>query len=169
MTVDPLVSLLIGAFGASLIGLVGALVGAAVQARREHQRWIRQLRFEAYREYQKVIDGIRNDSEMKRVLSADYLNELQQAMGGLRLLGTARVMNAARAYWVAAFVYSSKLNSSRTKGATSTDQDSFVTALENLETAADRFTSTAQHALGISPSRLDGEAPASRIVPAVKR
>lgn len=44
MTVDPLFSLLIGAFGASLVGLLGAMV----QSKREHTKWLRAQRLDAY-------------------------------------------------------------------------------------------------------------------------
>jgi hypothetical protein len=44
MTVDPFLSLIVGAFGAALIGLLGAVI----QSRREHKRWIRERRYEAF-------------------------------------------------------------------------------------------------------------------------
>lgn len=52
MQIDPLLSLLVGALGASLI----ALLGAWIQARRAHLTWLRQLRWEAYRDFLAWMD-----------------------------------------------------------------------------------------------------------------
>lgn len=55
MTVDPLVSLLVGALGAALLGLFGAWI----QSRREHAKWLREKRFAAYLTLLQVIDSER--------------------------------------------------------------------------------------------------------------
>lgn len=57
--VDPLFALLVGALGASLLGLLGAWI----QSRREHRKWLREQRFEAYRQF--MIDM----SDMSRIVS----------------------------------------------------------------------------------------------------
>lgn len=53
MTVDPLLSLLVGAFGAALLGLIGAWI----QSRREHRKWLRERRYEAYRAFMIDMDA----------------------------------------------------------------------------------------------------------------
>ncbi len=37
-----------GALGGALVTAVGGFVGAAIQTRRDHQRWVREKRYEAY-------------------------------------------------------------------------------------------------------------------------
>lgn len=49
--VDPLVALLVGAFGAALLTVIGGLIGAWIQSIREHRKWLREVRFEAYHEF----------------------------------------------------------------------------------------------------------------------
>jgi len=47
-SVDPLFALLFGALGASVLGLIGGAIGAWVQSRREHRRWLRDQKLAAY-------------------------------------------------------------------------------------------------------------------------
>jgi hypothetical protein len=58
LEIDPLFALLVGALGASLIGLFGAWV----QSRREHKRWLLQKRYDAYEAYLSQIDKHALDS-----------------------------------------------------------------------------------------------------------
>jgi hypothetical protein len=53
MTVHPLFSLLVGALGAAILGLVGAWI----QSRREHQKWLRERRYEAYKAFMIDMDA----------------------------------------------------------------------------------------------------------------
>lgn len=52
---DALVPVVVG----GLLALVGGLIGAWVQGRREHSRWVREQRFEAYQRALRFIERIR--------------------------------------------------------------------------------------------------------------
>ena len=49
--IDPLVALLVGAFGAAMLTVLGGLLGAWIQSIRDHRKWLRERRFEAYRDF----------------------------------------------------------------------------------------------------------------------
>lgn len=53
--VDALVPVVVG----GLLALVGGLIGAWVQGRREHSRWVREQRFEAYQRALRLLDHMR--------------------------------------------------------------------------------------------------------------
>lgn len=52
---DALVPVIVG----GLLALVGGLIGAWVQGRREHSRWVREQRFEAYQRALRFIEHMR--------------------------------------------------------------------------------------------------------------
>jgi hypothetical protein len=61
LDVDALVSVVVG----GLIAIVGGLIGAGVQARRDHAKWLREKRLEAYipliaflTEYEIILAGL---------------------------------------------------------------------------------------------------------------
>jgi hypothetical protein len=97
MTIDPLVSLLIGAVGAALIGLFGAWI----QSRREHSRWVRERRYDAYLSFLVLNDkhtsesrlnvGPKNDKQI-----AVAVEPLSIAISTISLLGPERALDAAR-------------------------------------------------------------------------
>ena len=100
MPVDPLLSLLIGAFGASVVGLAGALLGAWLQSRREHSRWTRDKRFEAYAALFE-LDERRRDVEQRGADSpeaAEYLRELARVKALLRIFGSEQMRAAIEAH-----------------------------------------------------------------------
>ena len=94
MTVDPLVSLLIGAFGAAVLGTIGALLGAWIQSRREHLRWIRQERLTAYRDFIRIIEGV-TAIHATAAERRKYQAEVDAARVALRLVGPDPVFRAA--------------------------------------------------------------------------
>ena len=99
MTVDPLFSLLVGALGASVIGLVGAWIGAALQARREHERWLREERLKAYAGFFQVVEQA--DILDTKIEEADLqarLRELRVTHALVELLGPPAVAAAGTAY-----------------------------------------------------------------------
>lgn len=97
MKVDPLTALLIGAFGASLIGLFGAWI----QSRREHSKWLREKRYEAHLGFLAQIDrhttnakldlGPKTDSEI--ALALEGLNE---TVSSVSILGPESLLDEAR-------------------------------------------------------------------------
>ncbi len=101
MTADALLSVLVGALGASLLGLLGAWI----QSRREHTRWVREQRFAAYNGLIKLAERITPRDSTDAGDDAAFFAELFQALGTLRLVGPAAVLEAARAFGEAASTY----------------------------------------------------------------
>ena len=102
MNVDPLLSLLVGALGAALLGLLGA----SIQARREHARWVRERRHEAYNAFMRVADRVRHrDQQANAAADASYYARIFEALGSIRLVGPDAVIDAAKAYGDAASAY----------------------------------------------------------------
>ena len=101
MTADALLSVLVGALGASLLGLLGAWI----QSRREHERWVREQRFAAYNSLMKLAERVRSRNSADADGDAEYFSQLFQALGTLRLVGPAAVLQAARAFGEAATAY----------------------------------------------------------------
>lgn len=102
MNVDPLLSLLVGALGAALLGLLGA----SIQSRREHARWVRERRHEAYNAFMRVAERVRNrDQEANATAEASYYTRVFEALGSIRLVGPDAVIEAARSYGDAAGAY----------------------------------------------------------------
>lgn len=106
--VDPLTTLLVGAFGAATLTLIGGFVGAFIQHRREHERWLRQRRYEAYRAFMIDMDTHRDLMQTTPTLfnAIAYVkraNALQRGVANayeaVSLLGPRKV-NAAGQQWV---------------------------------------------------------------------
>lgn len=57
--IDPTILALLSIFGGALLTAVAGLVGALIQGRREHQRWVRERRYDAYLAYLKAEDAYR--------------------------------------------------------------------------------------------------------------
>ncbi|WP_395640347.1 hypothetical protein [Pseudolysinimonas sp.] len=57
---DPVLSLLVGALGAAVIGLLGAWI----QSRREHRRWVRERRFEAHLAFLRICESLTEDGRI---------------------------------------------------------------------------------------------------------
>ena len=143
MIVDPLVSLLVGALGAATLTVTGGLVGAIVQHRREHTRWLREQRLSAYLDFLRLADRI---TTMPRLASEDgikFLNDLQTATASLRLLGPKSVLGAAVEFTGAAMRYS---NMTRGRGA---DGDARPKAGHAMVEARQTLVAAAQKELGI--------------------
>ena len=98
MTADALLSVLVGALGASLLGLLGAWI----QSRREHTRWVREQRFAAYNGLMKLAERVRSRDTSDASGDTEHFEQLFQSLGTLRLVGPAEVLEAARAFGEAA-------------------------------------------------------------------
>jgi len=102
MQVDPVLSLLVGALGAALIGLLGAWI----QSRREHARWIREQRFDAYRDFFRVAERLAQIPDVDiEDGEQEFMDRFRSAIGTVRLVGPERVVRAATAHGLAAIVY----------------------------------------------------------------
>ncbi|MDO7881780.1 hypothetical protein [Antiquaquibacter soli] len=97
-SIDPLLSLLVGALGAALIGLLGAWI----QSRREHFRWVREVRMDAYRGYLSWAERMPRD-EVTEEEYADYLQDLAAALSAVLLVGPKTVAEAATHHMHATF------------------------------------------------------------------
>jgi len=95
MSVDPVVSLLIGALGASIIGLLGGWV----QSRREHTRWLREQRLAAYAEYVGATDRVQKSratvDKSETLAMVSQRERAEDALASIELLGPDRVLDAA--------------------------------------------------------------------------
>jgi hypothetical protein len=104
MTVESVLSLLIGALGAAVLGLIGAWI----QSLREHRKWLREQRFEAYRAFMKDMDSLGYlATTTPTLVNAIGLNKRANALlegyadafEAVSLLGPKNV-NAAGQQWV---------------------------------------------------------------------
>lgn len=86
MTVETLFSLLVGALGAALLGLLGAWI----QSRREHIRWLRAERLKAYVDVLQVLTRMPEDKEI-RATDAEWLRSFSDATAAVEMLGPRRV------------------------------------------------------------------------------
>lgn len=88
MTIDPLLSLLVGALGAATLTVVGGFVGAWVQSRREHSRWIREERLVAYRDVLQLAATAPPYGDEKY---EKHIREQTRALYTVELLGPEKV------------------------------------------------------------------------------
>lgn len=140
MTPDPLFTLLTGAFGAALIGLLGAWI----QTRREHVRWVRQQRFEAYDALIRLAERVRPIGEVgpDGTLDGEAAERLYEALGSARLVGPTRVHEAARAFGEAATAYAMLSGSD--------DAERRGAAIRELSDARRRLVDLMRRELGMS-------------------
>ncbi|HXH34369.1 MAG TPA: hypothetical protein VNJ54_08160 [Plantibacter sp.] len=87
MSIDPLVSLLVGALGAATLGLVGGAIGAWVQSRREHRRWLREQKMHAYTAVLDLVQRISLESSPVREGLNEEVTDLYRATATVELLG----------------------------------------------------------------------------------
>lgn len=108
--IDPLFALLVGAFGAASLTVVGGLIGVWIQSVRDHRRWLRERRFEAYLDF--IIDmsklsdlattkvDARNAASVKQKLEA-WSEQIRRSSEAVSVLGPIAV-NAAGQDWMGA-------------------------------------------------------------------
>lgn len=107
-TILALVPVAVGGF----IAFLGGLVGAQVQAQREHRRWMRERRFEAYVDLVALLSrhlsrdlvdrrlasvGLEKSAELSTVI-ASLTNEVPNVISKVDLLGPANVIAAKNAW-----------------------------------------------------------------------
>jgi hypothetical protein len=139
--VDPVLSLVIGAFGAALLSAVAGFVGSRINARREHERWKREQRLTAYLDYVRIAERL--PTIKKTTTDVALLESLQSATASLRLLGPASVFNAAIAHTAAAIVYSGVM------GEPDANKADIPRAGLELSTTREKLVAAAQLELGI--------------------
>lgn len=57
--IDPTVLALLSGFGGVAVTVVAGFIGAWIQGRREHEKWMRELRYEAFVNVYGITDGVR--------------------------------------------------------------------------------------------------------------
>jgi hypothetical protein len=72
---DPLALALLSIFGGATVTVIAGLIGAGIQGRREHRKWIRERRFEAYSQAYELLEQVRYFQEDE---DADYSAEGKQ-------------------------------------------------------------------------------------------
>lgn len=97
MTVDPIVSLLVGAFGATALTVGAGFFGAWLQARREHSRWIREQQFAVVVDSLRLVDRLVTLGGKKGNLNDEYLVELSFSGSVVALLFPTEVAQAHNA------------------------------------------------------------------------
>lgn len=134
MQLDPLLGILTGAFGAALLGLLGAWV----QAGREHRRWVRAERLKIYRIFMDQAEstpgGDGSLADWDR-----YIDALSPAFASIELVGPDTVADAGREHFVAAMEYRAALRMTRlTEVANVSDHQVLDDAWDRLKRATQR-------------------------------
>ena len=97
MQLDPVISLLVGALGASLIGLFGAWV----QSRREHARWLREKRYEGHLAFLRLTDRHTTNAQLGRGPKTkddvkEAIEEINEVVSAISLIGPETLLAEAR-------------------------------------------------------------------------
>lgn len=97
LTVDPVLSLLVGALGAAVLGLIGA----AIQARREHSKWLREKRYDAHLAFLVLVDRHTTNAKLQegpktKAAVKEALEGLNESVSAISLLGPESLLTAAR-------------------------------------------------------------------------
>lgn len=151
--VDSYVSLLIGALGAALIGLLGAWI----QSRREHSLWVRERRFDAYLKFLIVTE--RATDRLNRAPQGDDLDSMEafsDALNTLRLVGPDFVWWTAWDYWGALMEYAASewpKKERKAAGLPAVKERPHEESLERLTKDRQRFVDEAQRAVRVSYRR----------------
>lgn len=95
---DPYLSLLVGALGASIVGLLGGFAGASIQSRREHSRWVREQRIDAYRDFLRATEQMWPSQSPEQSVWRAFMDEMGSALGVLTIVGPDVVTTAASAH-----------------------------------------------------------------------
>lgn len=136
-TIDPLIALLVGAFGAALLTVIGGLIGAWIQSVRDHRKWLRERRFEAYRDFMinmsqlsnlvRTKINIANAESVKSTLHA-LSDEIVRSSEAVSMLGP-RSVNAAGQDWVGAALNLTRENSDANRESMRQGRWKFLTAV----------------------------------------
>lgn len=68
---DPTVVVLLSIFGGALLTAVAGALGAFYQNRREHARWLRERRYEAYVQVLTLMDDVENLARQGQAAAAE--------------------------------------------------------------------------------------------------
>ncbi len=133
------------------------LLGAWIQSKREHARWVRQHRLDAYVTFLNVTENA--TSRHNRPASdddAEALDQFSDALNTLRMVGPDNVFNAAWDYWGSLMEYASAgwpKKTRRAAGLPPAPERSPDESLAILLKERQWFVDEAQRAVGISYRR----------------
>lgn len=99
MTIDPTALAILSIFGGAALTAFAGLIGASINARREHSRWVREQRISVYERALGLLEEVRY-RERDRVQHEDFRSTLTASAGQRGLGGEAReafVRNGLRA------------------------------------------------------------------------
>lgn len=151
--VESFLSLFAGAFGAAILGLLGAWI----HSRREHYRWVRERRYDAYHSFLTVSQRAQDRyNRAPREDDEKILDEFSDALNGLRLVGPDPVWEAAWDYWAAFMDYGVSGWSKKSRKAGGLPAVPAKTAEESLKRLVEdrqTFVDEAQRVLGLSHRR----------------
>jgi hypothetical protein len=103
MQVDAFTTLLVGAFGAAALTVIGGFIGAAIQHRREHARWVRAQQMAAYLDFLHKAEAA--PSNVENDVWTAHLDELGAAFAAIELVGPDAVAATANAHLNAGLEY----------------------------------------------------------------
>lgn len=98
--IDPTFLAILGIFGGAALAAIAGLIGAAIQGRREHSKWVRERRFDAYSRFYKLVRRYSVASSVDGIQLRDFLDvgEIPDAHADLKMIGPEHVVDAGLAY-----------------------------------------------------------------------
>ena len=87
--------LLTGGLGVAVVGSAGALIGAGVESRREHKRWLRDVRLKHYERFITAANALVVADQLGGASDAEKL-KLQAAENVLGLIGPSDIYSYAK-------------------------------------------------------------------------
>jgi hypothetical protein len=112
-TVDPLLYVLAGALGAAGLTAVAGFIGAWINSRRDHKRWEREQRLDAYRGFLRMTEQVWPMQSKEQADWRAHQDAMSSALGEVTLVGPNEVLTAATVYLDAVLDFASvqrKLN-----------------------------------------------------------
>jgi len=144
-TIDPWVTLLVGALGAALLGLLGATIAS----RREHAKWVREQRMEAYRGFLRATETVWPSQSSDAGVWREYMDGMGTTLADVRLVGPKAVSEVANAHLDASLTFAGALRQHPTVGGV--PHPALREPSERVEMTRDSFVAVAQKELGIRP------------------
>lgn len=147
MNLETWIALLIGALGASILTLFAGFLGERRESKREHARWVREQRFEAYRDFLRVAERLPSIAMDKTPdeRDLDYLENMHDAVGKIRLVGPDAVIDVAVIHLDRALKYA------REQSKTENDEEATTAAHREYDRTRTAVVSAARSQLGMNP------------------
>jgi hypothetical protein len=95
---DAFWTFVLGVFGASALTLVGTFIGSALQNRRDHVRWVRENRLDAYRDFLAKAELTWPSQSKDLTVWRTYMDDIGTALVVVRLVGPDEVSTAGESH-----------------------------------------------------------------------